>query len=312
MIKEYNKVRVFAPATSANVSVGFDILGFPINALGDVVTLTRRHDPGLVINAISGGALPYEVEKNTATQALRSLLNALHLTCGFSVEIQKGIPLCSGLGGSAASAVAALVALNHFLEEPLTNEQLIEHAVGAEAVASGDAHADNVVPCLWGQFTLVQSIAPLHVIRLPMPKLYCVIVHPKTEIATQAARAALNPTLPLKKHIQQSAKLAAFISALYEQNWHCLKTVCEDQLIEPQRAHLLTGFYDVKRAALTCGALACSFSGAGPTMYALTKTKAQAVNCAKAMQAKFKLHGLESQYWLQLMAEAGPVVIGVE
>jgi len=235
----------------------------------------------------------------------------LAVTVGLTVNIKKGIPLCSGLGGSAACAVAAVVALNHCLLEPLSQLQLASFAIEAESLASGEPHADNVVPCLWGEFTLIRQIKPLEVYGLPMPKLYCVLIHPDTTISTQAARQALDKSVSLDKHIKQSANLASLVISFYNKDWQLLKRCCNDLIIEPQRNHLLPGFYQVKQAALEAGALSCSFSGAGPTMYALSESKEKALNIANAMTLSFKNNNLTSQFWCTEMHSNGAIILGV-
>lgn len=306
------KISVFAPASSSNLSVGFDILGFPFAALGDEVTLTFNQSKKITIEHIDcNNSLPLAPDKNTATHALMAMCDYLNLNIGIAVKIKKGIPLCSGLGGSAASAVAAIFALNQCLVTPLELNILATFAINAEGIVSGEVHADNVVPSLWGELTLVRQLAPLDVIVLPMPQLYCILIHPNTEISTKSAREALQSKILLKDHIKQSANLAAFISSFYTRNWQQLKNSCHDVLIEPQRAHLLKGFYEVKQSALDSGALCCSYSGAGPTMFALSETLDGAKLIADTMQNKFNSHGLESQAWYELMDINGPKVIGI-
>lgn len=186
----------FAPATCANVVVGFDILGFALETIGDQVTLTLREDKQIVIESIlSHDPLPQEIQKNTASIVVQKLCKSLNLDIGFSISIQKGIPLCSGMGGSAASAVAALVACNHFLTTPLSSLQLAEFALYGEAAASGEPHPDNIIPCLFGGLTLIYSQEPLQIINLPLPDLYCVLIHPHIHVSTRRARGMLKRKL---------------------------------------------------------------------------------------------------------------------
>ncbi len=294
-----HKVSAYAPATCANVAVGFDCLGFAFHELGDQVTLTKTTNGKIVISAIqSQETLPLDIKKNTAAVALIHLCEALDLNLGFSIEIRKGIPLSSGLGGSAASAVAAVVACNAFLENPLPLEDLAAFALLGEKVASGIAHADNVVPCLFGGMTLIASQQPLHVVRLPLPVIYCVLLHPHLQIATRDARAILNPHVLLADHVQQSAAMGAFISALYQADLSLLKTSLQDRLIEPQRAHLIPGFYKMQRAALQHGALGMSLSGSGPTVFAWATTLGDAHQIAGAMQQVLQDENINSDIWI--------------
>jgi homoserine kinase len=303
-------VTAFAPASSSNLSVGYDVLGVAFDCLGDEVTLTKNNENILRILQIeSDKPLPMAVKKNTATFAMQKMLDELSIEQGFDVVIKKGIPLCSGLGGSAASSVAAVYALNHFLVTPLPIEKLAMFALQAEQLSSGTMHADNVVPCLWGELTLITSLTPLEVLTLPRPDIYLILVHPDTEIPTIEARQALSKTIDLNQHIRQSANLAGMIATLYDKG-KSFSTFCQDIIIEPQRAHLLPGFYQVKQAALDAGAFSCSFSGAGPTLYALSNSQEQADNISQSMQESFMKHQLKSQSWIRnLNAVEGPRII---
>lgn len=310
LIKEMNTVTVFAPATTSNLAIGFDMMGFPIGALGDKVTLKLRDDNQVIIQAIHAKqSLPTNIDENTATIALQAMMNDLSLHVGFDVIIHKAIPLCSGLGGSAASAVAAVVALNAFLKSPQTKEQLLEHALQAESFVSGGRHLDNLVPCLWGEFSLIRDSHTLDVISLPPMDLYCVLIHPNCLIPTKLAREALKDSIALKKHVLQSANLAGFMVALYQKDWALLQRTMVDTVIEPQRAHLLPGFYELQKNALQQGALACSFSGAGPTLFALCEDKLIAEKVGGALQGRFKKQGLSSQVWIEKITRSAPRII---
>jgi len=295
MMNELNQVTVFAPATSSNIAVGFDILGFALDHLGDEVTLVKAEHNELKIESISSAdKLPYDVQKNTATVALQAMLDHLELKQGFNVHIKKKIPLSSGLGGSAACAVASLVALNRLLQEPLSHEQLVQFALQGEEIACGAKHGDNVIPCLFGGITLIHSLTPLEVIQLPVMPLIAVLIHPHIQLDTRDSRAVLTKTIPFPEFIQQSAHLASFISALYETNYDRLISSCKDVVIEPLRAHLIPGFYDVQAAAYSKGALACSISGSGPTVFALAKNKTEAELIALEMMTEFSSQGIQS------------------
>lgn len=307
---DIHSVTAFAPATSANVAVGFDILGFAIENVGDQVTLTKRHDNKIIITEITGlESLPLDVNKNTATAVIKKLSHDFNLDTGFSVAIKKGIPLSSGMGGSAASAVAALVACNAFLNNALTKQQLAEFALFGEEVACGQAHGDNIIPCLFGGMTLIASQNPLTIIELPIPDVYCVIVHPHLQVTTKEARQALAKDLPLQNFVKQSANLAAFIAALYRGDLALLQTSLQDNVIEPQRAHFIPGFYTIKDAALKAGALAMSLSGSGPSLFAFTKTCETANDVIAAMQNALRRENIASSYWLSRIAPTAAHVI---
>jgi homoserine kinase len=292
-------VTAFAPATCANVAVGFDILGFALDKLGDYVTLTRRQDKKIIIESIQGEeSLPLATEKNTASVVVQKLCQNLQLNVGFSISIRKGIPLSSGLGGSAASAVAALIACNAFLIAPLSKIELAQYALFGEEVASGQQHADNIIPCIFGGLTLIRSSKPLEVIQLPIPDIYCALMHPHLHVQTREARKILKQKLNLEDHIKQSANLASFIVSLYQKDIHLLQQSLADVLIEHQRAHFVPGFYKIKEAALQAGSLGLSFSGSGPSIFAFAqnKKKAEAINII--MQLYLKNEGIDSSCWI--------------
>lgn len=313
MINHLHSVRVFAPATSANMAVGFDILGFAVDALGDELNLIKTNDGILRIEDVSKtGTIPLGVTKNTATVALQAMLDYLKLKQGFKVLIKKNIPVSSGLGGSAASSVAALTALNRFLTHPLGKDQLIEFALMGEQAACGAKHGDNVIPCLFGGMTLLQSLSPLRIIQLPLIPLHIVLIHPHLHLDTREARAALKRNVTLDLFVKQNARIAALVSALYEQNYERFKSACVDDLIEPMRAHLIPQFYEVKAAAYQYGALACSISGSGPTVFAIAKTRTIAEQVAQHMGLEFKKAGIPCDTILTHISAEGARVIDEE
>ena len=304
-------VTAFAPATVANVAIGFDILGHTVEAIGDRVRVRRTDEPGVRIVAIDGiaGALPVEPERNTAGRAVQALLEDLGLADGFELEIDKGIPLASGLGGSAASAVAAVVAANALLVEPLPPLRLLRYAMQGEIVASGSAHLDNIAPCLFGGLVLTVGIDHPRVKQIPVPpSLRCVIVHPHMHLGTREARAILKADVSRSDFVWQTANLAGFISGCYSNDLEMIRDSFNDVIIEPQRASLIPGFADVKRAAMSAGALGCSISGAGPTVFAWSEIQnAEAVR--GAMVAAFGRHGLAADDWISTIENYGARVV---
>jgi homoserine kinase len=310
MKESIQSIRAFAPATCANVAVGFDILGFSIESIGDYVTLTKRKDKKIIVESIdSQESLPFANNENTASVVVQKFCQELNLESGFSIHIKKGIPLCSGMGGSAASAVAALVACNAFLVSPLSTHELAYFALLGEKVASGTAHADNIIPCLFGGLTLIFSKTPLKIIKLPIPDIYCVLLHPHLQVPTRTAREALKKEVALTLHVQQSAHLAAFIAALYEKDTDLLKQTMNDVMIETQRAKFVPEFYKVKDAALQAGAIGMSFSGGGPSMFAFTKTKEDAERVGRAMQLPLQKKTIISDYWLSKISKNAAHVV---
>lgn len=291
------EIKVFAPATVANLACGFDVLGLAIDGLGDGVSVSLREDSDVVIESISGdgGKLPYVAEQNTAGVAVLELRNVLGSDQGFSISIEKGLPLGSGLGSSAASSVAALVAANELLGAPLSRLQLLPCAMEAERIACGAAHADNVAPSLLGGIVLIRSYEPLDTIALSYPEeLSCVVVTPAMELRTSDSRRVLRKQIRLADAITQWGNLAGLVAGLLTNDFGLIGRSLRDDLIEPERAVLIPGFYKVKEAAIEAGALGCSISGSGPSIFALVSNEKNAKKVSLAMQAAFQIIGLES------------------
>jgi homoserine kinase len=301
----------FAPASVGNVSIGFDILGFSVDALGDRATVRRTQSPGVTIKAIRGVVqdLPREAAKNTAGRAIMAMQSTLGLTFGFELEIEKGIPLASGLGGSAASAVAAVVAANALLAAPRTQLELLKFAMHGEAVASGSLHVDNIAPSLFGGLVLTVGIDHPRIKQIPVPRsIRAVIVHPHMFLSTRQARAILKGSVEMADFVWQTANLAGFISGCYTDDLDMLRESFDDVVIEPQRAALIPGFAEVRRASLAAGALGCSISGAGPTVFAWC-LEAHARAVAEAMVREFAQHGLKTDHWITQVLPSGARVI---
>ena len=290
----------FAPASSGNVAIGFDILGFAVDALGDRVTVSRSERPGVTISAVSGiaGELPTDPAQNTAGRALLAMHEVLAPEFGFEMRIEKGIPLGSGLGGSAASAVGAVVAANALLAKPCEKLELLKFAMQGEAVASGSMHVDNIAPSLYGGLVLTVGIEQPRVKRIPVPsEIRAVIIHPHMFLATRQARAILKREVPMADFVWQTANLAGFISGCYTDDLDMIRASFEDVVIEPQRQALIPGFSAVREAAMRCGALGCSISGAGPTLFAWALAKdAHAV--LEGMRERFRESSVEIDEWL--------------
>ena len=305
------RASVFAPASVGNVAIGFDILGFAVDALGDRVTVSRREAPGVEISAVRGVAaeLPREAGDNTAGRALLALQEAARPGFGFRLEIEKGIPLGSGLGGSAASAVGAVVAANALLPQPVSRLELLQFAMAGEAVASGGRHADNIAPSLFGGLVLTVGIDHPRVKQIPVPAaIRAVIVHPHMSIATAQARAILKQSVDLSDFVWQTANLAGFISGCYTDDLDMIRASFEDVVIEPQRAALIPGFQEVRRGAMEAGALGCSISGAGPSMFAWTLA-ASAPAVLAAMRREFARQSLATDQWVVEVSSPGARLI---
>lgn len=308
-----NEVRVFAPATVANVAVGFDILGFALQAPGDEIVARRVDKAGLHIKAITGdgGKLPYEVDKNTAGFAARCLLRQLEAEeIGVELEIHKKMPFGSGLGSSAASSAAGVMAVNALLGMPVSKMDALHCAVLGEQVADGAYHADNVAPSLLGGIILIRANETLDVHRLPVPEaLHAAVVYPHVSILTKDARDVLSPTTTLRQSIQQCGNLAGLMVGLYESDYALIGRSLEDVIIEPQRAQLIPHFAEVKQAALDAGALGCSISGAGPSVFALCQGAETASAVAGAMSDIFTQHNIPNDPYASPVNQEGAKII---
>jgi len=299
------EARAFAPASVANVAVGFDLLGYAVSGVGDTVTVRRIDAPEVRIAAIRGAAvqLPTEAASNTAGAALIALRQALALPFGFEVEIDKGIPLSSGMGGSAASCVAALVAANVLLDQPLTREQLYLHSLEGEAVASGSRHGDNLGPMFLGGLVLstLERLVPV-----PVPAhWHSLLVHPDALLETRRARAALQGSYELKEFVAQSTNLALVLAGCHAGDAALVRAGLRDVLVEPRRAPLIAGFDAAKQAALHAGAMGASISGAGPSVFAWFETAEAAQAAAPKVQAAFAAAGFDSQNWVTPLNSPG-------
>jgi len=306
-------VTAFAPASVGNVAVGFDVLGHSFQTIGDRVTARRVDTPGVHIVKVGGlvSDLPREAERNTAGMAVLTMVRELGLDFGIELAIEKGIPLGSGLGGSAASAVAGVVAANALLPNPVSRLQLLKFSMKGEAVASGSVHVDNIAPSLYGGLVLTVGIDDPNVKQIPVPpSVRCVLVHPHMTLSTREARQILNRSIDLSLVIWQQANLAGFLTGCFTGDLGLIRASLEDVIIEPQRKVLIPGFEAVKSGAMTNGALGCSISGAGPTVFAWCEVQ-HAERIRDAMVAGFADHGLASDAWISsLNAEGARLVAG--
>jgi homoserine kinase len=290
----------FAPATVGNAGVGFDLLGHAMVSVGDRVTVTRLEVPTVTVRSTCAETVvPSDAATNTAGAGLLRLIDDLRLPFGFEVVLEKGIPLGSGMGGSAASAAGAILAASRLLPEPLTQEQLLRYGMHGEEVATGSFHPDNLAPCLLGGLVLALGSEPLRVVRIPVPaSLYCVVVHPRLRLDTRDARRVLPSEIPLHQHVEQSGKLAGVIAGCYSGDLELIGLSLADLIVEPRRAPLVRGFPGVKAAALREGALGCSLSGSGPSLFAWCEGPATGERIRDAMVEAFGEAGVESQGWV--------------
>jgi len=305
-------VRAFAPATVANVCCGFDILGFAVDSPGDEVVLTLRDDDEVNVTAIhgDGGKLPIESNKNTASVAVQSFLKKLGSRQGVDIELYKNLPLGSGMGSSAASGVAALVAMNHLLGYPSTREELVEHAMESERIACGSAHADNVAPCILGGFVLVREYHPLDLIKIPVAKdLFCTLVHPHLELKTEDSRRVLKPTVLLKDAIIQSGNIAGLMLGLMKPDFDLVGRSLKDVIAEPIRSAFIPGFNQLRAKAVAAGALGFGISGSGPTVFAISVNEEIANVVGGVINSQFAHYKLDSDVFVSRINMEGAKIL---
>lgn len=287
------QIKIFCPATIANISCGFDVLGLCIDTIGDEMIIHKVKEKGIRITKITGADLPFEPEKNVAGVAALALINAVNPDFGFEIEIHKKIKPGSGIGSSSASAVGAVFGINELLGKPFTRKELVRFAMKGEALASGSEHADNIAPTLLGGFTLVRGYNPLDIIRIESPsELFATVIHPQIELKTSEMRAVLNPMISLKSAITQWGNLGGLIVGLYTKDYDLIGRSLEDVVVEPLRKGLIPNFDEVKNAALENGALGAGISGSGPSVFALSKGIAIAQKVADAMNKTYLNTGI--------------------
>lgn len=300
-------VTVFAPATVGNVGVGFDLLGHAVVSVGDRVTVTRLEEPRVVVRMASDETpVPLDPASNTAGAGLLRLIDDLSLDFGFEVLLEKGIPLGSGMGGSAASAAGAVLAASHLLAEPLDEASLLRYGLYGEQVATGAFHPDNLAPCLLGGLVLALGRDPLDVVRIPVPDaLHCAVVHPRLRLDTRDARVVLPRDIPLADHVAQSGNFAGLITGCYAGDLERIGRSLHDLIVEPRRAPLVKGFDGVKAAALGAGALGCSLSGSGPSLFAWCDGAEEGARVRDAMVDAFRDAGVEARGWVSPVGAPG-------
>ncbi|MEI6848300.1 MAG: homoserine kinase [Chlorobiaceae bacterium] len=317
-------IKGFASATVGNVACGFDVLGFAITEPGDEVILTldeeKKIDSPVSIMTITGdgGTLPLDPKKNTASFVVLKFLEYIrtHKQIDFTghifLELKKNLPLSSGMGSSAASAAAALIAANELLGNPCSKMELVHFAIEGERVACGSAHADNAAPAILGNFVLIRSYTPLDLITIPSPEqLYCSLVHPHTELRTSYSRSVLPTEIPIKLAIQQWGNVGALVNGLLTSDYDLIGRALVDVVAEPKRAPLIPGFFNVKQAAIDAGALGCSIAGSGPSLFAFSSSEKIALEVGLAMkEAFFRSKGsLQSDMWISPICKQGARIL---
>lgn len=301
-------IKALAPATVANVSCGFDIFGFAVEAPADEVIITLKDRSGVVIKEIMGddGRLPLESTRNTAGVAVQAFLKEIESNQGAEIILHKKLPLGSGMGSSAASSVAALIAINHLYNNPFSREQLLPFAMEAERIACGSAHADNVAPSLLGGFVLIRSYAPLDVAKIPTPAgLYCTLVHPHLELKTEDSRRVLKSSIQMKDAITQWGNIAGLVVGLMKPDYGLITRSLQDVVAEPIRSVLIPGFDTIKAVAVKNGALGCGISGSGPTIFSLSTDYEIAKRVGMEIQQQFINIKLKSDVFVSQINQTG-------
>ena len=304
------EIKIFCPATIANLNCGFDVMGLCLEGIGDEMVFRKVPEKGVRITKITGADLPLETEKNVAGVAALAIVNAANTNCGFEIEIHKKIKAGSGIGSSSASAAGAVFGINELLGKPFSRLELVDFAMKGEAIASGSEHADNVAPCILGGFTLVRGYNPLDVIRIESPsEIYAVVLHPQIEVKTSDSRAVLSPTIALKDAITQWGNLGGLIAGLYSKDYELIGRSLQDAIIEPLRKKLIPNFDQVKHSALDAGALGAGISGAGPSIFALCKGQNSAEQVAFAMSNSYSDTGIPFDIYVSRVNAEGVKII---
>jgi homoserine kinase len=306
-----SEIRVFCPATIANINCGFDVLGLCLDGIGDEMVFRKTAEIGIKISKIVGADLPLQNEKNVAGVAALAIYNSVeNIQFGIEIEIYKNIKAGSGIGSSSASAAGAVFGINELLGNPYSKEELVQFAMKGEVVASGSEHADNVAPCLLGNFTLVTGYNPVRIVSIESPdNLYAVVLHPHIEVKTSDSRAVLPENFPLKDVISQTACLGGFIAGLYTKDYQLIGHSLKDFLIEKYRKKLIPNFELVKNAALENGALGSGISGAGPSIFALCEGVEIAEKVRNAMQEVYSKSEITFDIYLSKVNSEGTKII---
>ena len=307
-----DRIRVYAPATVANVACGFDILGFAIEKPGDELIMEITVEKGVVIVDIEGdgGVLPRDAKKNSATVAIQDYLNYINAEFGCKIWLKKMMPSGSGLGSSAASAVAGVYAINMLCKEQLTKNEMLPFLINAEKAACDAAIADNVAASLFGGFILVRSYEPLDILQIPVPEdLWCAVIHPHVVVLTKDAREILPKEIPLAHSLRQSANVGGIMVGLLRGDYELIGRSLVDYIAEPYRSKLIPGFYEMKNAAMEAGALGASISGSGPSVFALCHGKEIAHKTGEALQAVMQKMNIKSEVYVSKVNAQGPKVL---
>lgn len=308
-----DRLRIFSPATVANVSCGFDAMAFALENLGDEMEFEKNDSGTVTISKIEGAHLPAEPQKNAAGVVVQKMLEDSGASFGVNIQIFKKYMPGSGLGSSAASSAGSAYAMNHFLGEPYSLLELVQFARLGEEVACGTAIADNVAGALYGGFVLVRSYDPLELISIPTPsELYVSVIHPQIEVKTEDARNVLPEQIPIKNAISQWANVGGLISGLYSEDYDLIGRSLVDLVAEPVRKQFIPHFDELKARLKENGALGSGISGSGPSVFALSKGKEQAEKTAEVMDQVYKESDINYQIYVSRIGSRGVRILEEE
>ena len=301
-----NYLKIFSPATIANVSCGFDSLGLAVDEIGDEMTFVKTPQKGVEITNITGAELTYDVDKNAASAVVKKMLLDAKADFGIQLTMHKGYFPGSGLGSSAASSAGAAFGANQLLGKPYSNLELTKFAMFGEEIACGSQIADNVAAAIYGGFVLIRSYQPLEVVKLPVPsELRLVAIHPQIEVRTEDARNVLPKEIALKDAVTQWANVGGLISGLYSNNYELISNSLKDVIVEPHRKKLIPFFDEVKKAAINAGALGAGISGSGPTIFALCKGDEIAKDVYNAIEKSYRNKGIDFELFTSKINQEG-------
>jgi homoserine kinase len=305
-----NSIKIFSPATVANVSCGFDALGFAINTVGDEMILTKTTEKGVKISKIEGAELTFDSSKNAASVVSLAMLDKANADFGIDMQLFKKVKPGSGLGSSASSAAGAAFATNELLGKPFSLLELTDFARIGEKIACGSPIADNVAAAIYGGFILVKSYDPLEIVKLPVPnELWVAIIHPQIEVKTEDARNVLKPTVSIADAVKQSANFAGLVSGLYTDDYQLISRSLIDVIAEPYRKKLIPLFDEVKQAGIQNGALGVGISGSGPTIFGLCKGEDATNKVAKAMEKVYQNSTIDFNIYISKVNTEGVIIL---
>jgi len=305
-----DEIKIFSPATVANVACGFDVLGFCLDNIGDEMVIRKVDTKGISITKIEGFDLPFQTELNVAGVSAQAMYDTIQPDFGFEIEIYKNIKPGSGIGSSAASAVGSVFGMNELLKKPFTTTELIQFAIKGESLANNCEVADNVAAALFGGFTLVKSLSPLEILKIPVPnELFVTVIHPQIEIKTSDSRAILPKEVSLNNAITQWANFGSLIHSLHTENYDLMRTSLHDVIIEPYRSNLIPHYNQVKNVTLKAGALGTGISGSGPSIFSLCQGVETANNVRDVIHQVYSKTGIEFDIYVSKINLKGMKVL---